>query len=208
MGRASRDSLHPFNSPAVLIHWRLLCFMMSKLSEDHDKLMLCYRGDPRNSQLLKDLACLRFGKGRDSAPAGTKIHREEEVSVAAPARGPKRSRLGLRCRKRLQRQQLRAVEQRSQITKENFDKHVLKCGHGQYTCMICIKHYLVNSGAADFQCDVCDKTFNQKYKLWIHQRVHKVESERIKDRFQCKFCDKTFAWKASLRQHLSTHSKT
>ncbi|XP_057658850.1 zinc finger protein 845-like isoform X1 [Diorhabda carinulata] len=52
-----------------------------------------------------------------------------------------------------------------------------------------------------FKCDMCLKTFSQKYKMKIHSRIHTGEKK-----FKCEICSKTFSHKVSLNSHMCNHT--
>eukprot|EP01083_Nonionella_stella_P087898 244731_1 len=60
---------------------------------------------------------------------------------------------------------------------------------------------IVLSDPKPFSCDVCQKTFNQKYTLKLHMFIHSGTKP-----FSCDICQKTFNQKYYLQVHMITHS--
>ena len=62
------------------------------------------------------------------------------------------------------------------------------------------KHILVNHPKT-VNCESCDQTFDQFWKLEIHMKTH--SSEKL---FECKVCDKKFALQWRLKKHMKGHT--
>ncbi len=71
-----------------------------------------------------------------------------------------------------------------------------------------------------FSCDICDESFNTKFKLRKHQNIHKSKTEKslkvngIQSKqkqsiqnLKCSECDIYFQTKYSLQNHIKTHSE-
>eukprot|EP01083_Nonionella_stella_P192161 710630_1 len=56
---------------------------------------------------------------------------------------------------------------------------------------------IVLSDPKPFSCDVCQKTFNQKYNLKKHMIVHSGAKP-----YSCEICQKTFTRKSSVKEHM------
>lgn len=65
------------------------------------------------------------------------------------------------------------------------------------------KHMLVHSQDRKFKCDVdtCEKSFQTRYTLRIHKRVHSLEKP-----YAC-HCGVSFAYKCLLKAHNEKHHK-
>ncbi|XP_056640384.1 zinc finger protein OZF-like isoform X2 [Diorhabda sublineata] len=87
---------------------------------------------------------------------------------------------------------------------ENINKKPFKCD-------VCLKtfsqkfplnrHMLSHTEEKPFKCDVCFKTFSEKHKLKTHFLSHTKEKP-----FKCDICLKTFSQKFSLNRHLLSHT--
>ena len=63
------------------------------------------------------------------------------------------------------------------------------------------QHIKLQSGVKPYKCDQCDKTFALKNYLVVHLRIHTGEKSH-----KCIRCDKAFSQKCTLNQHLKIHS--
>jgi len=78
--------------------------------------------------------------------------------------------------------------------------------HGAYKCFICdqililpctLKHHLLlHMEEKLFYCELCKRTFSQKWNFDIHMRVHTGEKP-----FQCDICFISFATKQKMKNH-------
>ena len=64
------------------------------------------------------------------------------------------------------------------------------------------KHMNVHDDSKGFKCDVCLKVFPSKSGLERHYKTHTGEKP-----FACQSCDKKFAQKGHLDRHQATHSE-
>ena len=58
------------------------------------------------------------------------------------------------------------------------------------------QHILMTHKSVDFECDICEKTFEDKRGLKMHEKVFNHCN------FRCDICDKNYLSKTSLNQHI------
>ncbi|XP_029341261.1 zinc finger protein 2 homolog [Acyrthosiphon pisum] len=84
-------------------------------------------------------------------------------------------------------------------------------GERQYQCDVCEKsfnrkdhltvHRRTHTGEKPYPCDICDKSFNNNTHLTVHWRTHTGEKP-----YPCDICDKSFSESGSLTKHRRTHT--
>lgn len=68
----------------------------------------------------------------------------------------------------------------------------------------CRRHIKLHTDQSDekpFSCDVCQKSFKQKYSMEIHRKIHKNERPH-----KCPECDKGFSTAKDMRRHHLIHT--
>lgn len=109
---------------------------------------------------------------------------------------------------------------KSFTAKTNLYRHMrMHSGHKPYVCNECGRSYtrtetlrvhmtLHSSGVKPhthlnhtFKCSFCDRTFNQKANLIVHERIHTGERPYV-----CSLCSKAFRTSVSLKVHQRVHT--
>lgn len=61
-----------------------------------------------------------------------------------------------------------------------------------------------------FPCKLCNLTFNKRYELIKHRRLHTEQRQKVdtdeEKKFVCTFCNKTFKQLYHLREHITSHT--
>uniref|UniRef100_A0A0L8I9E2 C2H2-type domain-containing protein n=1 Tax=Octopus bimaculoides TaxID=37653 RepID=A0A0L8I9E2_OCTBM len=80
-----------------------------------------------------------------------------------------------------------------------------------YQCDICNKsfnqnhsltrHKRIHTGEKKYQCDICSKSFNRNHSLTIHVRIHTGDKPH-----KCDICNKSFSDKRTLTAHKRIHT--
>ncbi|KAG8176431.1 hypothetical protein JTE90_023688 [Oedothorax gibbosus] len=82
-----------------------------------------------------------------------------------------------------------------------FEDETYYCRHCSFSTplMETLKNHELNHFAKGplFACEICQKTFNRKFNLKAHMRIHSGEKP-----FKCKFCGAQFTFHSSLKSHI------
>ena len=80
-----------------------------------------------------------------------------------------------------------------------------------YECDVCEKrfnesgnlkrHMRIHTNENPYECDVCEKRFRQSSNLKIHMRIHTNEKP-----YECDVCDKAFRTSGQLKVHMRIHT--
>ena len=92
---------------------------------------------------------------------------------------------------------------------ENIDYDLQHTGEKRYECDVCEKsfadqyrltrHKLSHTGEKPYECDICDNSYRHFHGLNIHKRTHTGEKP-----YECDVCKKCFSDRRSLTRHKVT----
>ncbi|XP_068085465.1 uncharacterized protein [Anabrus simplex] len=85
------------------------------------------------------------------------------------------------------------------LTQPEEQAHCSSVGGSIFAQECYVKRHSVSSGVKSYHCNVCNRTFSNKYYRNYHLLIHSKP-------YRCNVCDKTFARKYRLREHLQTHA--
>lgn len=84
-------------------------------------------------------------------------------------------------------------------TKPKITKNLCKHCHEPFSSTVCLQQHIKQEHST-FICEICDRTFDYRYKLDHHKEVH--SSTKM---FSCESCDRRYSSRESLRDHKRYH---
>lgn len=79
------------------------------------------------------------------------------------------------------------------------------CEKGCYTTQELQKHKMTHMDIT-YKCKVCDRVFNHKYGLTMHEKKHDPNYERPVGQYKCDLCGKSYVKYGGLKVHMRKHT--
>jgi hypothetical protein len=104
---------------------------------------------------------------------------------------------------------LKLVESKNELVVEKTEEH-LKTVNVNFSCKECssifgnkvtLKKHIIDNHPKKVECQLCDETFDQIWKLEQHMETRSAEKA-----FRCTICDKKFVLQWCLKKHLKGHT--